>query len=995
MIDPKQETIKNEIYSTFVEFEEGANDSIHQKIISFSYNLSNLSLVEELFSRCSNSDHLLHMCFLLARDILTHRGFLLTDKEMYQHYVFFIDTSLEALSRILSIDFLSQRISQCIAIMFRLLIKFGEDDPFEILSQKLNTEGDPQVLFLIILNEIIQNLETNLPFETVDDFPYHKKSFVRNYFDHFFKVSAALLQNYTELSLEVMKSIFNFSVDWSSCIQLSNGISRDFMKINEIFTQIITENNNLSNTAAFCLDKIIQKINVSHDRSKKAEFSSNLLNFLNILMSATNENNSKNIVQCIFHSIEMCKTRLMNEDSAGIFPQLLEFTNNGVSDSECIVSLCQIWSMIADVAHCDVFLKQKSNGKKKKHSSSDDENDEGESESFDQVLRNSLVSAFGEIFEWLLSLTSENYDYFVSDGSEFIESYKNLWTISTESIDFITNVFSEKCDNLSSFQQISILALLCCSLIKNGPKNMDLAIFAKACGNICHKVMDAIEALSPEEIGESDLTFLCENFSYFSTFMIDNIVKNIASSRSMQSNISNFIFKTYNYKISDRIYHVLLLFYIRSLHTFKEPDNIYNCILCLQNFISNDKTNLNSFMNENEALKEHASGVTTLDVSEYDVDTQIFLLGQYYKTMCRVLSSLDPDCAFPEFLDSIHSLLQDIDEGNSIACITLIQKLYGAIQGATQKSYEIFTSFLIDDEHKQKFISIMQAQQENPQIFQTICSLYSYANEYFYRVIFNKENGIIFVHCIMDILNSIKDMPLSNEKMVSGISLIRNALKYRTSNFYVMRYFNDDLLTQFVDNFFEILAIWPKEEIESDVSWLKLIISALNEIIKLDKMLLNSNDRIQLSLSILQSALLYRSDDYENVWKKAIQALNEIIDFSDGTLGPITPHFVIIIEDIMNDPLLESSMIKEFCLPIMKMRCVAEDDVIKITNVAIESYDEKDRKSVSDLFTNLWQTEPTKEKFGKVFEEFSVSIRRFQVMFSTLPQFIEIFRQTT
>ena len=92
---------------------------------------------------------------------------------------------------------------------------------------------------------------------------------------------------------------------------------------------------------------------------------------------------------------------------------------------------------------------------------------------------------------------------------------------------------------------------------------------------------------------------------------------------------------------------------------------------------------------------------------------------------------------------------------------------------------------------------------------------------------------------------------------------------------------------------------------------------------------------------------------------------------------------------------------KELCDNVdaisISLNCSNKEDYYKIVRpkFGIESYDEKYRKSVSDLFTNLWQTEPTKEKFGKVFEEFSVSIRRFQVMFSTLPQFIEIFRQTT
>ena len=990
------EGLQKDILETFQALESGPSDELTQKLASFSYQLSCLQPIEELIPICADSTFQLHMCFLVLRDILIHRGFLLPIDILLHHYKFLIDCGIDNMEIIMQESFLSCRNAQCIAVLFRLIIENSDVDefenPFSIIKEKMESGGDALIFGFILLNELIESFGETLPFETESDFNDNIKYFVREYFDEFFRICVSNISSYPEYPFKVMKSIFSFPVDWIKNNTLFVNICTDLDKITDIFLQFISENQELSDTVAFCFAEILRKMK-GNLRNNKRAYSEKIINIITTLCLSANETNCVSISSCIYNCIDLYQERVSQKDGLECQQNLLQFTENAVFDPECILNLIKTWALISKASfeiikqHNDSLTKSK---KRNYSSSSDEEEKDHSSEpSYYEILEQNVSKAFLLIIDWLLSLDDTNFDSFIIDGGEFIDNYKSLWEICGMNLEQLSDVICERCDNITSIHQIIVLSLMSCCLLKSNSSNFLFNSYIECCSKVLDKILDVIEAFSPEECQNiDDLILMCDNLSYFSIFMIDNIIRKTAQSKSIINSIIALIQKNKDYDISIRIYHVLLNMYLRSLHVFQDPQAIYQCILCIQNFISNSKTNLDELMKNNELLQDHVTFSVGLDLGNIKFDDQIFLLRNYYKTISRPMSH-----NLIAFLNSVHDELMEIDVTSPEQCIFLTEKLHGTLKGVTDSSAETCVDFLNSEDHMKKFVEIINSQNENPTVFESVLTLYSYANEAFYRNIYSKESGIVFVHRIFEFLNVVKEFPYSNEKMSSSTKLIENALKYRTAHFYGMRYFKDDLLSQFVDTLFQILINWPKEDIESNINYLLSILSALHQTAFLDKDLLRIEGRPFITLSFVQSGLLYRGDGYEEVWKESVNVLQEIIEFSDGTLGPLTAPFVIIIEDIMNDPLLTPKMINLFCAPIKAMRSVAEEDIFKITSIAIESYDQQYKENVSKIFQSLWNATP--DTFDSEWKKFASAIRRYQVMFSTLSQFIEIFRQTS
>ena len=969
------EEAKAELIELFNLVSEGGDESKHQRLTDISYQLSYLQIVEELFQPCFDSDNNLHMCLLMIRDILMHRGFLLSADEIMAHFNFLLEFADEAFERVLSQSFISSRLGECIAILYRLYRAASPDEQARsAFKEFVNKEDSPKEIRLVIINEII-DLYSNvkMSYETKEKHEGNCANLSRFDFDGFVRFAVSCLEECPGSALLLLTKVFEFRNNrWDESRFVDEIMEKGKYST---FLELIN-NEEFSENAARLFNKMLSYKPPKIQRFE-AYFFRIVMDIINSLCQAANENNCVSIASCINECVSKAVNRLLKPDANEIYDVLIAFTDNAKDNPDALSYCVRFWGKIA----CSVkneIQPQYSKYSRYQSSSSDDEEEEEVKYFF--LTKQEIV--FKMIFDKLYSIDISEIDNYFGTLTDFIDAYQNLWLISVNDIDSATTYFAEHTE--CSPTQVAILSLLCSCFMSGINENIKLETYICQYLKILIATFDAIEAIDACEMAENETMML----SYYLSEFSDKILSNLVSSRTETTR--KVVLKSkieHGYDISERAYHVLLSFLIHSIARFPENvDNVMSSLGFIDKFIDVTKTGRAELMKQNNDIMAQANGESVMDFSSLAIDDQVVVLGKYYRMLSIVMGD-----EIDEFLGAVHEELMGVDESNTAACIVLIKKINGAFEGASSKRQEMCISFLSTDDHKDKFIAMMEAQKETPQVAKAIASLYSYANSKFYDKVSNNEDGIIFIHKEMEILQKIGQMDDCNDKMSGAVQLILSILTHPTSNFAIMRYFEDDLLTEFVGVFFSVLSEWPREEILQSGEWVIDILKTLDKILETDEDLVRVDERISMTLSLIVSAFLMRSAGSDEIWVIAVSVLNKVVKFSDGTLGPLVPTFVLIIDNIINNPDLSKDLIKIFSSTVKGMLAVASDDVKSLCLSFCESYEEKYREPVTEIFGEILK-ESEQKKFENEFFNFVDKIRRFPINFTTLPQFASIFR---
>lgn len=959
---------KEELLHLFEEAQKGTNenmDGIYQRLNFYSNSIQTLQIAREIFFENIANTNISYISLLMCKDVLQKRGAILSDKQLSDEINTFYELFSNNTEIISQKDIVAKAASSVLAFIIRIYVSvFKRLNIFENFKQFMSSN---QLVGLYTILDFLQFINEKYQFDS--NFDGIKDTVQYVLID---MLQSADITN--EIWLKIVNMILNYLNtpnlnywDPNIKIQLSKrrgSISdtqrRKILNVNlaNILLEIIFSNPEQSALAAetlqyfLCIEEWRFEMNVKKEIHNLIK--TNFPKFKEIITT----DNVGMVFAVIYRFIYQTEAKdFITKESAEIIEILFEITKM-TSNSDSLSIAIMMWAEISEKFAMELDRKK--------------------SDKFEKFpIFEALNQVFILFIQTMSSLDKEDLLEILSDPY-FIQKYGNIWKIAKLNLKTQVKLFVENYEG--PITQTSVMIALCSIFmiisIRNGLLLKSDQIYSESLCDILFHTNMIINKITETEFAEEDLPLIQESISLFTSSYLSQIFSN--SQPAVKSAFS-FLSTKYNagekFRIGviyDIVHHLLL-----GMHRFPSNVNIVsNYIDDISKIISGLKATVN-FM-EIPTVMQHVNGEATLDVSGLDPFDQSFLYQKYFTMITQFIGKYDVS----SLLENFHNNLAAVDVNNHLDCLIFLRRFYGFTSNANTM-HVIILEFVTHPEHHQKFLAIVKSCGEHILLAQIVCEIYASLSNTARGCDGSTTINLVYVHCCFELLGAVGSLTNSEEKFFGAIQLIESMICGNYVNYAAMRFFGDNMINDIADIFFIIVGMDPL------VEWTMNIIRTIDILYDIDVTLFHDDKRISLSLKMISKVLMMDNPEFA---AKAAHVLVKLIELCGEHIGAFVQPLVLIFDATMNFTNSDATCRKEFANAVEKLLQKVPGDVVEIMNLAVSSFDEFIQEQVHGVFNIL--LEEQNYSFVDKFKRFSLDIRRYHVILSDLPQFMEIFRNS-